>query len=297
MLLDKGATINCLDGDTNTPLMGAAFANYVDVARLLVLRGSDVNQSNHHGYTAVHHASWEGRLEIVKLLIENGAEHDSQTDDLNTALALACHGNHPEVVDYLLQRSCNVNNSDKDCDTPLHYTTYNGNEESTEKLIRLGANADVENNVKATPLWNAVFMRHRSIVWQMLRANVRTSLCRVGIDQHSHSEGVTYIYDQPYTPLYVACDVEDFDTAKLLVLSGLDMTKESWLWDVAQYPDALDTQHQFRMWLLERISSPPSLRQLSRSSLRLHLGKSLSTACAQLEIPVNLKDYLQLKYF
>ena len=295
MLLDKGASVNAVDGDTNTALMGAAFANYLDVARILVNHGCDVNKGNQHGYTALHHACWEGRLEIVKLLMENAAEHDTRTHDLNTPLALACHGNHPAVIDYLLLKPCDVNNADKDSDTPLHYTTYNGNEECTEKLIRLGADADRENNVQATPLWNAVFMRHRPIVWQLLRANVRPSLASKGIDQHAQSTGVTYIYEEAYTPLYVACDLEDFEMARLLVMAGLNMSQERWLWNPTQYPETLYTNQDFRQWLVEHISSPPTLRHLCRSMLRLRLGKNLLTACAQFEIPAYLKDYLLLK--
>ena len=57
-------------------------------------------------------AAQNGYLEIVKLLIENGANVDSQTELGYTALELAASNGHLEVVDLLIQKGANLSLED-----------------------------------------------------------------------------------------------------------------------------------------------------------------------------------------
>lgn len=61
------------------------------------------------GNTALHIASLAGRLEVVKLLVEKGAEINVQSQNGFTPLYMASQEGHSEVVKYLLARGGNQN--------------------------------------------------------------------------------------------------------------------------------------------------------------------------------------------
>ena len=61
----------------------------VEIVRLLVENGAEVNNKNNDGTTALLWAASKGYLEIVRLLVENGAEVNSKNNDGTTALLSA----------------------------------------------------------------------------------------------------------------------------------------------------------------------------------------------------------------
>uniref|UniRef100_A0A3B5MQN6 Uncharacterized protein n=1 Tax=Xiphophorus couchianus TaxID=32473 RepID=A0A3B5MQN6_9TELE len=72
-----------------------------DLAKLLLLRGSSVNQAGCHGRRPLHEASRAGNVELVQLLLEAGARPDPRSNYGFTPLALAAQGGHLEVVELL----------------------------------------------------------------------------------------------------------------------------------------------------------------------------------------------------
>lgn len=58
----------------STPLRAACFDGHLDIARLLVKNGADIEIANRHGHTCLMIACYKGHLEIVKFLINNGAD-------------------------------------------------------------------------------------------------------------------------------------------------------------------------------------------------------------------------------
>lgn len=73
-LLDEG-----MDVDAGSPILGtralmlAAWNNRIDMVRLLLDRGADVNAQDATGWTALHAAAFAGNTEIMQLLLERGA--------------------------------------------------------------------------------------------------------------------------------------------------------------------------------------------------------------------------------
>ena len=102
-----------------TALAIAANLNYLDLAKMLVANGGDVNPSGgiikspsggiswHGGYTALHYASAEGYLEMVRFLLDEGANIRARWA-LNgrgvTPLYEASYWGRPDVVALLLSR-------------------------------------------------------------------------------------------------------------------------------------------------------------------------------------------------
>lgn len=64
------------DGDT--PLMQAVLSNKLEVARLLVVAGANVNTRENEGSTPLIAAAAGGFVEVLQLLVEAGANLDSR---------------------------------------------------------------------------------------------------------------------------------------------------------------------------------------------------------------------------
>jgi hypothetical protein len=114
--LAAGVDVDVLNGRApngdggNTALWFAAqgpAAGGVEVARLLVQAGADVNRPCEHGRTALHMAAAWGHLDVVQLLIEHGADASLCDDEEMTPATIAAGSSRvPEatlrrVIEYL----------------------------------------------------------------------------------------------------------------------------------------------------------------------------------------------------
>jgi len=100
LLIDAGADINIEVGN-NTALMNASERGRIEIVKFLINAGANVNLQTNNNWTALMIASWTGYIEIVKLLIEAGANVNLQNDYNETALTLASNRGHIEIVKLL----------------------------------------------------------------------------------------------------------------------------------------------------------------------------------------------------
>jgi ankyrin repeat protein len=111
-LLDAGADPNLPDETddglaANAPLAEAAstfFAtNRSEMVRLLIQRGSNVNQQDAEGQTALMRTLRYSDIEVVKILVEANADLDIRDNDGNTVLMMAELGKSTKIVNILKQ--------------------------------------------------------------------------------------------------------------------------------------------------------------------------------------------------
>lgn len=89
-LIAAKAHVNMVDEeDSLTPLIVAAGRGYLDIVRVLLSAGVQVNACDKFGSTALIWASRKGYLEIVEELLNAGAELDAVGMYSSTALMLA----------------------------------------------------------------------------------------------------------------------------------------------------------------------------------------------------------------
>lgn len=114
LLLDRKANAEHRAKTGLTPLMEAASGGFVDVGRVLLDKGADVNAPPVPSSrdTALTIAADKGHCKFVELLLSRGAAYDVKNKKGNSPLWLACNGGHIDVVNLLIQAGADVDSQD-----------------------------------------------------------------------------------------------------------------------------------------------------------------------------------------
>ena len=109
VLLNAGVDVNSASANGRTVLYGAALSGHVEVVRALLAAGANVDQGRlDGGWTPLMSGAEYGHVEIVEALMEAGAELERTAVDGMTALFWAAAKGHPEVVRVLLEGGANL---------------------------------------------------------------------------------------------------------------------------------------------------------------------------------------------
>lgn len=134
--------------------------DFDSVLRLLQM-GVNVNARNMSGDTALsgllQFVDYSDVVEVAKLLLKFGADINIMNDRSQTPLQIACFRNFNKVAELFLELGCETNVKNGASFSPLHYAAYNNNGKLVEMLLQYGANAKVKTGQdKITPLLEAV---------------------------------------------------------------------------------------------------------------------------------------------
>jgi ankyrin repeat protein len=80
---------------------------YVEMAKIAIAEGADIEQRGGRGYTPLMMASNSNLKDIVKLLIEKGADLEAHTNGYTSLVIAATRGNY-DVVKILLKAGANI---------------------------------------------------------------------------------------------------------------------------------------------------------------------------------------------
>ncbi|KAJ8329638.1 hypothetical protein BDV3_003647 [Batrachochytrium dendrobatidis] len=87
------------------------------------------NQLDSAGYSPLHYAARQGHLDVCKLLIQAGADINYATLELHTtSLHRAVVGGHVHIVQYLIDMGADIHRVDLDGRTPLSLAVKAGHE-------------------------------------------------------------------------------------------------------------------------------------------------------------------------
>lgn len=89
LLINAGADVNVVDVEGATALMFASSNGHRTFAELLLERGADIGVANRAGDTALHGATRRGSIDVIALLVEHGANVEARNDKGQTALDIA----------------------------------------------------------------------------------------------------------------------------------------------------------------------------------------------------------------
>ena len=105
MLLEHGASVDAFTRNpfANQPLHAAAAGRHIEVCRVLLAAGADVNATQHGGYAPLHEAAQHGDVEMTELFLSAGADAGLTTDAGETPADLAATAGHADLADRLRQ--------------------------------------------------------------------------------------------------------------------------------------------------------------------------------------------------
>ena len=103
VLLEQGASVDVYTRNpfANQPLHAAAAGRHLEVSRVLIAGGADVNATQHGGYTPLHEAAQHGDVEMTELFLSAGADPSLTTDVGETAADIAAAAGHADLASRL----------------------------------------------------------------------------------------------------------------------------------------------------------------------------------------------------
>lgn len=128
------------------PLHLAAHLGNKDIAELLLNKGADPNLSVDFGNTestALYYAVISGDIEMVRLLINYGANVNFERFAGDTLLHLACRRNFKEIPKLLIDAGANVNAKSHPQDTPLWNAAFFCSKDVIYLLLDAGADTSI----------------------------------------------------------------------------------------------------------------------------------------------------------
>src|SRR5574343_631256 len=143
--LDAGMPPDYMGSRNGSGLMIGAWEGKIDLLRLFVSRGGDINKLNANGESAIALAAWRGHLEAVKWLLERGARINAPARQWS-ALHYAVFAGHTAVADYLIEQGADINARSNNGSSVLMMAVYEGHPDLARKLIEKGADRTPKND-------------------------------------------------------------------------------------------------------------------------------------------------------
>jgi len=122
----------------------AVYSNHMDIVKLLIAAGADVNvKNNKYGWTPLYSAAGGGHKKIAQLLIAEGADVNAKDDTGMTplhyeAMSWAAYHGHKEIVELLIAKGADVDAKGDDGRTPLDWAVDLGYTEIADLLRKHG---------------------------------------------------------------------------------------------------------------------------------------------------------------
>ena len=136
LLVKCGIDVNARDYGNWTPLLGASHYGHLEVVQFLLEHGADVHASDHGGWTSLQWPSYNGDPEIVRVLLEHGADANTRDNSNWTPLHGALQQGHGEVAQVLLEHGADVNSHDDIIQTPLDPASRAGHLRLIQLLVK-----------------------------------------------------------------------------------------------------------------------------------------------------------------
>uniref|UniRef100_A0A667YM70 Uncharacterized protein n=1 Tax=Myripristis murdjan TaxID=586833 RepID=A0A667YM70_9TELE len=205
LLVDSGAEVDCKDKKAYTPLHAAASSGMSSTVHYLLGLGVQINEVNAYGNTPLHVACYNGQDVVVNELIEAGACVNQVNERGFSALHFASSSRQGALCqELLLANGAHVNLRSKDGKTPLHMAAAHGRFSRSQALIQNGESTNVKVN---SALHIAARYGHELII---------TALINHGADMTKR--GIHGMF-----PLHLAALSGFSDCCRKLLSSGFDI--------------------------------------------------------------------------
>lgn len=142
-LLKYGVSPNASEKGNYSPLMNSALSGHLEIMRMLIKAGADLNYEAHINMNAFTIAVERGDVHAVSLLLDYGVDINKyrKVEHQNYLLDIAIKSNNVKMIELLLQLKFDLNAYDQNRRTPLQYAIEDGaTRNMVEYLLNSGAN-------------------------------------------------------------------------------------------------------------------------------------------------------------
>jgi len=138
----------------------ATKANFIEIVRLLVEAGVDINYQDDQGETALHVAARFGHDECAKLLLDGNTVQKANTELVEKTYAwsplfIACVDGNPGIVDLLIDAGADLDKLDSSGWTAKEHASLRGHMSIARRLSDLmpipELDSDISSNVSTSP--------------------------------------------------------------------------------------------------------------------------------------------------
>jgi cytohesin len=127
----------------SSAMIAAAGGNNVEVVKIFLASGLDVDSRNEVGDTALIEAADHGATDTLKFLLEKGADLNAKNDEGWTPLISAAYMGHKDIANLLIEKGADVNMRGVGGNTALMSAVANAKFEIVRLLVDKVKNPDV----------------------------------------------------------------------------------------------------------------------------------------------------------
>ncbi|XP_056000947.1 serine/threonine-protein phosphatase 6 regulatory ankyrin repeat subunit A-like isoform X2 [Ostrea edulis] len=152
LLISFGANINACDSSGKSPLSVAAENRFHSIVEALISAGADTNTSDYSGRTCLHYAAKSGSFETVDLLLKHRDTVYKPDIEGVTPLHLGVKHGSIKIAQCFLVYGIDVNECDLQNTSPLFVAIAKAQSEIADFLIRHGADVNLSDEFGRSPL-------------------------------------------------------------------------------------------------------------------------------------------------
>lgn len=224
-----------MKGTVNWNMVASFRYDHMDIVRLLVDHGADVNIRGDDGLTPLHfcarykvHGPNSAATYTRPLKPVNAMNHFSK-DNVGKIINNSDKNKNAEqlpdsVIEYLAYKSANVNEKDKYGLSPLHYAAMRGNDDATNELLECaGINIESQDEQQLTPLHMACSYGQVKVTRILLENGARIE--NMGEKRQTSLHKAASVGDATLVQMLVDCTVQihgEGEVERLLKIEDID---------------------------------------------------------------------------
>lgn len=152
LLKFENPPINELDDTQTSPLILATLKGNLNIVKMLVEKGADINQRNWQGHSSIQYACSKGWKDVVEYLLEKGVDVNVVDNRGDSSLHRLASLGRIEILEMFLKYNPNVNCQNSEGNTPLHIACEDNEATVVLALVQHGADTEIMNKDKKLAL-------------------------------------------------------------------------------------------------------------------------------------------------
>jgi ankyrin repeat protein len=283
LLISCGCDMNIKECYGDTPLLLCARRGYAPIMSELLKAGADTLAKSDESDTPLHYACRYGHSDCVRILVAAMPHLETKNMWHITAVFYALMYGYSDAAKVVLEAGGDAHALDRHDKSLLHYATMKNLSECVKTILNRGVSPDCICMEQKTPLGHCVQNNFLESAVLLVQANCNLNLpCRLSIHRTLAN----------YHPLEIAVRLGHGSMTRLLVQAGSNMEPLRTLWIAGEVSEKLLQDDSFLVWMDNTLKTPRSLAGLCRLAITQCLGHKIKSKVQLLPLPPTVKDFL-----